>query len=87
LNALPSIENFDVVLIDGDHTYEGVRRDLERFGRRVREGGAVLVDDVFPDALVPSHPESAGRLVREVVAAHEFRLVKRVDRLAHLTPV
>ena len=74
----------DLVLIDGDHTYDGVRNDFERFARRVRQGGAVLLDDVFPDILVPSHPESAGRLVEEVVAEGEFRLVKRVDRLAHL---
>jgi len=78
------VDEVDVVLIDGDHTYEGVRSDFERFGRRVAPRGAVLLDDAFGDALVPSHPESVGRLVREVTASGEFRLVRRVDRLAHL---
>jgi predicted O-methyltransferase YrrM len=81
------VADIDLALIDGDHTYEGVRADFDRFGRRVRVGGAVLLDDAFPDPLVPSHPESVGRLVREVVADGEFRLVKRVDRLAHLERV
>ena len=74
----------DLLLIDGDHTYDGVRSDFERFAPRVRRDGAVLLDDAFPDALVPSHPESVGRLVRQVTATGGYRLVRRVDRLAHL---
>ena len=31
----------DLVFIDGDHSYEGVKNDFERFGRRVKVGGAV----------------------------------------------
>lgn len=77
----------DLVLIDGDHTHEGVRNDFERFGRRVRVGGAVLLDDVFDDFFVPSHPESAGRLVNEVQQSGDYRLVRGVDRLAHLERV
>ena len=74
----------DLVLIDGDHTYEGVRNDFERFGRRVRVGGAVLLDDAFPEDHFETHVESVGRLVREVIADGDYRLVKSVDRLAHL---
>jgi predicted O-methyltransferase YrrM len=74
----------DIVLVDGDHTYEGVRADVERFGRRLRLGGALLLDDAFDHFFVPTHVESVGRLVRELEAAGDFRLVKGVDRLAHL---
>jgi predicted O-methyltransferase YrrM len=74
----------DIVLVDGDHTYEGTRSDVERWGKRLRVGGALLVDDAFDDFWFPSHPESAGRVVRELEAEGEFRLVKPVDRLAHL---
>lgn len=81
------VDEVDIVLIDGDHTYDGVRSDFERFGRRVGPGGAVLLDDAFADVLVPSHPESVGRLVGEVTRGGEFRLVRRVDRLAHLERV
>jgi predicted O-methyltransferase YrrM len=77
----------DVVLVDGDHTYEGVRADVERFGQRLRVGGALLLDDAYDDFFVPSHPESVGRLVAELQDEGAFRLVKGVDRLAHLERV
>ena len=74
----------DVVYIDGDHSYGGVRNDFERFGRRVRVGGAVLFDDAHFEGLFPTHSDTAGRVVEEVVAAGRFRLVKHVNRLSHI---
>lgn len=43
------LENFDMVFVDGDHSYEGARADLENWGRRVRHGGQVLVHDATPE--------------------------------------
>ncbi len=80
-------QDVDLVFIDGDHRYAGVKNDFERFGRRVRIGGAVLFDDAYHERLFRSHVEDVGRLVREVAAAGDFRLVKTVDRLAHLERV
>jgi len=74
----------DLVFIDGDHSYEGVKSDFERFGKRVRMGGAVLFDDAFDEGIFKTHSESVGRLVHEVVTGREFRLVKTVNRMAHL---
>ncbi len=74
----------DLVFIDGDHSYEGVRNDFQRFGRRVRIGGAVLFDDACDEKHFQTHSDSVGRLVDEAVATGEFKLVKTVDRLAHL---
>jgi predicted O-methyltransferase YrrM len=74
----------DILLVDGDHTYEGVRTDVERFGPKLRIGGALLLDDAFDDFFIPSHFESVGRLVRELERDGSYRLVKGVDRLAHL---
>jgi predicted O-methyltransferase YrrM len=73
----------DLVFIDGDHSYEGVKNDFERFGRRARKGGAVLLDDAFAD-LSATHSDTVGRLIDEIVRAGEYRLVKSVNRLAHL---
>jgi predicted O-methyltransferase YrrM len=77
----------DVVLIDGDHSYEVARSDFDRFGRRVRVGGAVLLDDAYPEDVFPAHDDDIGRLVREVAGTPEFELRRRVDRLAHLERV
>ncbi|KXK03029.1 MAG: hypothetical protein NBKEAIPA_02152 [Nitrospirae bacterium] len=74
----------DLVFIDGDHSYEGVRNDFERFGTRVRVGGAVLFDDACDEAMFHTHSESVGKLLTEIVAAGSFRLVKSVNRLAHI---
>ena len=75
----------DLVVIDGDHSYEGVRSDFDRFGRRVRPGGAVLFDDAAGDGIFPSHEGTVGRLVNEITATGDYRLVKTVSRMAHLT--
>lgn len=77
----------DLVLIDGDHSYDGVRIDFERFGRRVRVGGAVLFDDAFDEGLFRTHSDTVGRLVQEISDGSEFKLVKAVNRLAHLERV
>jgi predicted O-methyltransferase YrrM len=36
---------FDMLVIDGDHSYDGVRRDFENYFGRVRTGGVVVIDD------------------------------------------
>jgi len=74
----------DLVFIDGDHSYEGVRSDFERFGKRVRIGGAVLFDDAFDEGIFKSHSDTVGQLIHEVIAGGEFKLVKTVNRMAHL---
>jgi len=39
---------FDVVFIDGDHSYDGVRSDTLRFARLARPGGVVVFHDIQP---------------------------------------
>jgi predicted O-methyltransferase YrrM len=36
----------DVLFIDGDHTYEGVKRDFELYAPLVRRGGMVVLHDI-----------------------------------------
>lgn len=77
----------DLVFIDGDHSYEGVKSDFERFGKRVRIRGAVLFDDAFDEEIFRTHSDTVGRLVEEIVAEGQFKLIKAVNRLAHLERV
>lgn len=75
----------DLVFIDGDHSYEGAKNDFERFGRRVRVGGAVLFDDAFDDGFFHViHTDGVGPVVREILIDGDYRLVTTVKRLAHL---
>jgi predicted O-methyltransferase YrrM len=40
----------DVLMIDGDHRYEGVRADLAMYGPLVRPGGHIAFHDIVPGA-------------------------------------
>ena len=39
----------DVLFIDGDHSYDGVRADFERYGPLVRSGGIIALHDINED--------------------------------------
>jgi predicted O-methyltransferase YrrM len=68
----------DLLFVDGDHTYEGVRCDFELYAPLVRPGGLFVVHDILrhdedPDCQVDAFWEevSAGRTCREFVDAAE----------------
>ncbi len=68
--AEPPSRPCDVVFLDGDHSYAGVRADYEHWRRVVRPGG----DLVFHDAVDTGRPlagplEGVPRLVREIQRA------------------
>lgn len=44
----------DAIFIDGDHTYQGVKRDLELYFSLIRPGGLLIVHDYLP-ALTPEN--------------------------------
>jgi cephalosporin hydroxylase len=49
----------DYLFIDGDHSYEGVRRDFEMYGPLVRKGGMVAIHDIA------EHPTAVGSEVTQ----------------------
>ncbi len=49
----------DVLFIDGDHTYDGVKRDFEMYKSLVREGGVVAFHDIVPPS--PNGPRPRNR--------------------------
>lgn len=78
----------DLVFIDGIHAYEVAMSDFERFGMRVRVGGAVLLDDAVKDEFhEPAHTSDVKRVAECIAARPDFRLVKTVRRLAHFERV
>jgi len=38
-------EKFDLVIIDGDHLYDGVKNDFEKFSPLLADGGMIIMDD------------------------------------------
>jgi predicted O-methyltransferase YrrM len=39
-------ELLDYLFLDGDHTYDGVRRDFEMYAPLVRKGGMIALHDI-----------------------------------------
>lgn len=60
----------DVLFIDGDHTYEGVRRDFEMYKSLVRDGGVIAFHDIVPPSAAGPTPKGDATL--EGGEVHEF---------------
>ncbi len=68
-------ELLDFLMIDGDHTYEGVKRDFESYAPLVRPGGVVALHDIVPNRVETTSQVDRfwrevkdGRSVKELVA-------------------
>lgn len=46
-------EKIDFLLIDGDHTYEGVKQDFQMYKEFVSEGGIIAFHDILPHPKLP----------------------------------
>jgi predicted O-methyltransferase YrrM len=60
----------DVLFIDGDHAYEGVKRDFEMYKHLVRDGGIIAFHDIVPPS--PDGPTPKGEAALEGGDVHEF---------------
>ena len=54
---------YDVLIIDGDHSYEGVKFDYENYRKFVRVGGYLIFDDYG----APDWPEVTNYVDKEVM--------------------
>jgi predicted O-methyltransferase YrrM len=64
--AEPPPRPCDLVLVDGDHSYEGVRADFEAWHDRVSVGGHMLFHDAVSHGDLNVPHESVARFVREL---------------------
>lgn len=79
---------YDVVFIDGDHTYDGARADVERWLPGVAPGGHLILHDAFLPS--PERPwarpwkvEGVHRLRQELLERPGVDLAGRAGTLAH----
>lgn len=72
-------EPLDFLFIDGDHTYDGVKRDFEVYGPLVRSGGLVAFHDVAQSSAEAAH--QVARFWAEVKSKGSWReLIERPDQ-------
>ncbi len=48
VRAILGEERLDFLFVDGDHSYEGVKKDFEMYSPLVRQGGIVAFHDIVP---------------------------------------
>lgn len=69
-------EQVEIVLVDGDHTYEGAVADLTNAVPLVKPGGFILVHDVDRkrrmDEATPEHPHPVYEAFHDVVGDHQL---------------
>ena len=64
--------------IDGDHRYEGVRRDFESWRPHLLEGATIVFDDATDPAIGPY------RLIAELLATGEYEKVEEFGKMTVL---
>ena len=57
----------DFVFIDGDHSYEGAKRDHNQWGSKVRPGGFIIHHDMGKARPLASQWESLAKLKSEII--------------------
>ncbi|MEO8732948.1 MAG: class I SAM-dependent methyltransferase, partial [Flavobacteriales bacterium] len=62
----------DYLFIDGDHTYEGVKADYERYRPLVRPGGKIVFHDVVEHRSSACQVDRFWRELRETVSYREY---------------
>ena len=70
----------DFLFIDGDHSYEGVKKDFEMYSPLVRKGGIVAFHDVAPKG-IPELTGGVPRFWKEISDKYSSRVfIKDMDQ-------
>lgn len=78
---------YDLIFIDGDHRYEGVKADFEHWIPSLRIGGHILFHDSCVTRPMCSTKTDVVRFVGEVVRQSGMNLVKEIGSTSHIVKV
>lgn len=67
------VSEVDLLFIDGDHAYRGVKADFEDYVGFVRAGGAVAFHDINDTALHRDRGVQVAAFWRELAVFHQYR--------------
>ena len=79
INRILGGRKLDFIFIDGDHTYEGVRKDFEMYGKLLNPNGIIAFHDI-----VPGPRKNVGgmpRFWKEM--KHDFNYIELVKNWKH----
>jgi predicted O-methyltransferase YrrM len=85
-NQVHRSEELDFVFIDGDHSYDGARRDHNKWGKLVRVGGFIIHHDMANQREFASQWSELKRLRENILEKQEqaLELVKEVGSMSIL---
>jgi len=63
----PEVEKIDLLFIDGDHSYEGCKKDLYNWLPKLVPGGHILFHDCYN--------EDVQRCIHEFISTHNCRII------------
>ena len=78
---------YDIVFVDGDHSYEGARADAERFGPGLRPGGHLLFHDAVDTASYGNVYPGVQRAAAELARDARFAQAEGAGTIAHCARV
>jgi predicted O-methyltransferase YrrM len=82
------IGKLEFAFIDGDHSYEGLKKDWEEWAGLIAPGGVVGLHDSRPTPNRPIHDAGSVRYTREVIHSDpRFEVVDEVESLTVLRRV
>ena len=74
IKTLKRVENlniiYDIIFIDGDHSYKGVKQDTEMYIHLLKNGGFVIYHDSS------ACPDDVGLYTKQLTTHNEFNLIK-----------
>lgn len=73
----------DLIFIDGDHTYEGVKRDYQHWLNAVKPGGHIIFHDACSSRPHATVHEGITRFVREIQETGRVSHLKNTGSLMH----
>ena len=68
---------FDLILIDGDHTYQGCKKDWDNIQQYIEPGSVVLIDDL-------NHPHGCGKVFYENINHYNHEIIMNEESVEGL---
>lgn len=83
---VPQGIKIDVLFVDGDHTYEGVKKDFDLYSTLLSENGVIIIhdtDEKYEESLIVSEDtkkdyfkfDGPGKLMKELQESNEWNLI------------
>jgi predicted O-methyltransferase YrrM len=70
--AITKHKELDILFIDGDHSYNGVKSDFELYSKLVKDGGYIIFDDYNDHVYSPEVKKYVDELVKNINDEYEI---------------